>query len=320
MSISPFRLCVLFLLLIGFVLPISNSFAQTDATDEMQKKELVTRAPREADGVLEWKFEKGLSVKFTTDQTTSMEMEVGGQLMNTKTKALNELSLTIESIDEKGVASATNTIDRMLVSTESPMISFEFDSDSDDDGDGPGAELAKTIRPMVGQPISQKMRTDGKIFDVKIPVELLKGLKGNPMAAAMFSEKNFQDMVSKASLVFPKPNLDVGHAWTVTETMDMGPMKINTSTAYTYKGVADVDGKPLHVVVGKVTMDFAKGGQAEVDIESQDSTVTFFFDGVAGRTVKSELDQKMDMMIETGAQDISQKITQKLIMTVSDKK
>ena len=63
MSISPFRLCVLFLLLIGFVLPVSNSFAQTDVTDEMQKEELVTRAPRETDGTLAWKLKEGLSLK-----------------------------------------------------------------------------------------------------------------------------------------------------------------------------------------------------------------------------------------------------------------
>ena len=77
MSISPFRFNLLFLLLIGFVLPVSNSFAQTDATEEMQKEELVTRAPREADGPLAWKFKEGLSIKIAMDQTNNIEMEMG---------------------------------------------------------------------------------------------------------------------------------------------------------------------------------------------------------------------------------------------------
>lgn len=319
MSISPFRLCVLFLLLIGFVLPVSNSFAQTDVTDEMQKEELVTRAPRETDGTLAWKLKEGLSLKFMSDQTTSTEMEVGGQPMNTTTKALNELSLKITSIDDEGVASAINTIDRMLVSSKAPMLSFEFDSNKEDTGDGDGleAQIAEMLRPMVGQPITQKMRTDGRIFDVKIPEELFKGMKANPLVAAMFSEKNLQDMVSKGSLVFPEPNLDVGHSWTASNAMDMGLMKINASTTYTYKGVADVDGKPLHVTVGNLTMEFPEGGGPEAEIDSQDSTITFYFDGVAGHMVKMELDQKMNMLIQAAGQEISQKLTQSLIVTVS---
>ena len=115
MSISTFRFSTLFILLIGFVFPVSNSFAQTDAVDEMQKEELVTRAPRETDGQLAWKFKEGLSIKIDMDQST-IGMMIGEQPVNTTTKAVNELSLNIASVDGEGVASAVNTIDRMVVS------------------------------------------------------------------------------------------------------------------------------------------------------------------------------------------------------------
>ena len=324
MSISPFRFNALFLLLIGFVFPVSNSFAQSDTKkkmadtmEETQEEELTTRAPREADGQMAWKFREGLSIKITTDQTTSIEMDLGGQALNTKTKATNELSMTVDSIDEEGIATSTNTIDRMAISTETPMLSFEFDSNNDDDGEGPAAQIAQMMRPLVGVPMTQKMRANGEVFDVEIPAEALEGMKANPQMAAMFSEKTLQEMTSKGSLVFPEPNLAVGHAWTVAQTMDLGAMKANTSTEYTYRGVADLDGKPTHVVTGDLTMEFPKGGGPDIEITDQDAVVTFYFDGIAGRMIKSELEQNMNMVVKAGGQEISQKITQTLIMTMA---
>ena len=76
--------------------------------------------------------------------------------MSTKTKAINDMSLTITSVDEEGVATATNTIDRMVMNTQNPAMSFEFDSDNEDDGDDLSAQIGKMIRPMIGQPITQK--------------------------------------------------------------------------------------------------------------------------------------------------------------------
>ena len=157
------------------------------------------------------------------------------------------------------------------------------------------------------------MRTDGKVFDVELPDGLREVLK-NPQMAMMFSEKSFQDMTSKGSMVFPEPNLEIGHSWNVSETMEMAMIKINTSTEYTYRGVADVDGKPLHIIVGKLSMDFPEGN---IEITDEDATITLYFDGVAGRTVKTELNQKMTMVVNAGPQEIAQNLTQTMIMTMT---
>ena len=317
MPISLFRFNVIFLLLIGFVFPVSNSFGQTEAAQEMQEKELATRAPRETDGPMAWKFKEGLSIKIVTDQDTTIAMELGGQPFNTKTKAMNELSLTINSVDEEGVASATSTIDRMVISTDAPMVSIEFDSNNDDDGEGPAAQIAQMIRPMVGLAMTQKMRTNGEAFDVDIPAEALKGMKANPQVGAMFSKKTLEDMTTNGNLVFPEPNIEVGHSWTVAQTMDLGAMSANTSTEYTYRGVADVDGKPMHIVTGDLTMDFPDAGGPDIEITDQDAVITFYFDGIAGRMVKSELDQNMNMVVQAGDQKINQEISQTMIMTMT---
>ena len=324
MSISTFRFNVLFLLLIVFVFPVSNSFAQSDTKkmmadtmEETQEEELATRAPRETDGQLAWKFTEGLSIKIDMDQTTTIGMMIGEQPVNTTTKAVNELSLNITSVDGEGVASAVNTIDRMVVSTKTPALTFEFDSNNEDDGEGPAAQMAQMIRPMVGQPMTQKMRANGEVFDVTVPAEALKGMNANPQTAGMFSEKKFQEMATKGSLVFPEPNLEVGRSWTVSQAMDMGVMKVNTSTEYTYRGVADVDGKPMHVVVGDLTMEFPGNGGPDIEITEQDAAITFYFDGVAGRMAKSELDQDMKMVVRAGGQEITQRIKQSLIMTMT---
>ena len=323
MQVSVSRICVPFLLLLGFVFPIPNSFAQAvaDATEQMQEQEEMTfRAPLETDGQLAWKFEEGQSFKVSMNQNTDIEMDLGGQAMGTTTTAVNELSLTIGSVDADGVASATNTIDRMVISTKTPMMSFEFDSNNEEDGEGPAASIAQAIRPMIGQPMTQKMKPNGEISDVQIPEEALEGIAGgNPQMAGMFSEKTLEDMATKSSLVFSEPVQEIGATWNVAETIDMGEIKVSTSTEYTYRGVADIEGKPMHVIEGDVTMDFPNGGTggADVEITDQDSKITFYFDGVAGRMVKSELDQNVSMSITAAGQKIAQELKQTMTMTIT---
>ena len=76
MQVSVSRICVPFLLLLGFVFPIPNSFAQAvaDATEQMQEQEEMTfRAPLETDGQLAWKFEEGQSFKVSMTRTQTLK-------------------------------------------------------------------------------------------------------------------------------------------------------------------------------------------------------------------------------------------------------
>ena len=294
---------------------------QDSAVDgDKASKELKTREPTAKDGELKWKFTKGQVTTAAMKQNVTMTMNVAGQNMETKTNSVNEMSLTVDSVDENGVASVSNVIKRMKVSSSSPMAgTFEYDSESDEEPEGQGAMIKEMLAPMIGQTITQKMAKTGKIYDVKIPAEVLEAIQANPMMGQMFNEKTFEDLASKSTIEFPEKEIVIGTTWEVDAEVKMGPIVLETKTSYEYRGVADVDGTPYHVIKGKVSMSFPEGAVqgAEIEVLSEDTNVVMLFDGNAGRMVKSTLDQNMEMEIVAGGQTIQQNVVQKMDITVT---
>ncbi len=324
MQISPLRIGAFVLLALGFVFPVSNAKAQV-AAPAAADQEMDFRAPVDTDGSLCWKFREGSELNVNMVQSTNIVMNISGQEIVSRTEATNAMTLSVESVDADGVATVSNMITRMVVDTEGQGASIKFDSDEEAAPEGASAEFEKMLRPMIGHAMSQKMSPNGKVFDVTIPKEMLDGIKNaNPMMGQMFSEKSLQEMATKGSMAFPEDineNLPqkVGTSWNAEEVMEMGPMKISTATEYVYKGVAELDQKPVHVIEGDVTMEFLEGALgADITITEQDATIMFYFDGNAGRLVKSVLQQNVDMEIKAGPQKIDQTLTQSMILTMAE--
>jgi hypothetical protein len=287
------------------------------ATVTAQQDALDVRAPKEGDGALAWKFKEGQVIDIAMDQEVTMSSQIGGNSSEIVNGSRNEMTLEVQSVDSEGVATVTNIIKRMIIKTEAPGMSVEIDTSSDEELDAIASQIAAVVKPLIGAEITQKMAPNGKITDVVVPSDIFDGMQGNP-AAAMFNEETIKETTSKANLVFPETAPAVGDSWTNEATMNMGPAKVATDTTYQYLGVADVDGKPLHVIRGKIKMSFPDGIQGmDVDIAEEDTTFMFYFDGNAGRIAKSVLDQNVSMVIEAGGQLITQDIAQAMTMTYS---
>ena len=279
------------------------------------------RAPKSSDGELAWKFKEGQVLKMKMTQNVKTVMQIAGQEMETTNDSINEMTLKIKSVDSEGVATADNTLDRMLVNTSAPGMSIKYDTADSEAADGAAEQMAQVLAPMIGPVISQKMRPNGEIFDVKVPKEMFAGAKSaNPMMSQMFNEASIKEMTSKSSLVFPKKSPEVGGKWENESEISMGPAKVKNKIEYEYLGVSDVDGKPHHVIQAVMKMKFPDGIMGmEVDISDEDTKTMFFFDGVAGRLTKSELDQNMTMNF-SGPQEFSQTMKQTTKMEVKQAK
>ncbi len=281
--------------------------------------DLDVRKPVDSDGALAWKFtaEQVLKMKMTQDVT--MDMDVGGQKMEIVNNSVSEMTLTVDSVDAEGIASVSNVIDRMVLVTEAPGMSVSIDTASDEEYDDVAAQIADIIQPMIGQAVTQKMAPEGKIFDVEVPEGMLDGASGNPMMAQMFNEEMIKQTTSKANLIFPDRKLSMGDKWENEAEMTLGAANVSTKTTYEYLGVTDVDGSPLHVIRGKISMSFPDGIQGmDVDILDEDSTFLFYFDGNKGHLAKSELDQDVSLEIAAGPQTIAQTIKQTMTIEVTE--
>lgn len=287
-----------------------------------QAQDLEIRAPKKSDGPLEWKFKEGQVLKVDMKQDMTMEMDLGVQQSEVVNNSATEMTLWVKSVDADGVATMGNTIDRMVMQTEAPGVSFELDTMSEEEHDGPAADVAEVIKPMVGAEMSQKMSPRGEVTDVQIPESMMEGIEnGDPAMAQMFNENTLKEMTAKNNLIFPDKELSQGATWNnVVETM-MGPVSIKMETDYEYLGVTEVEGTPLHVIRGKIAMSFPDGvNGVDIDIAEEDSTIHFFFDGNAGRMTKSDMDQNVVMEIAAGPQTITQTIKQNVVVEFNEKK
>ncbi|MEM7784685.1 MAG: DUF6263 family protein [Planctomycetota bacterium] len=278
------------------------------------------RAPKSSDGQLKWKFSEGMALKQVMDQKVTMNMDMGFQKMEMQNNGITEMTMVVKSVDENGVALTENTIDRMMVETKAPGADIKFDTASTEEGSDQAAALSGVLTPMIGKAISQKMAPNGKISDVEVPEGMLSGVKTNPMMAQMFNENTMKEMTSKASVAFPNEQMKIGDEWTQSMELMMGPANVVSDNSYTYLGVTELNGTPVHVISGKVEMAFPDGIQGmDVDIPEQDSTIKFYFDGNKGRMVKTTLDQNVSMEISGGGQNLSQILKQKMTLDISDK-
>ena len=241
-------------------------------------------------------------------------------LPGSTTRSVTEMTNRIESVDNEGVASATGTLDRMMVSTKAGNVNILFDSASDAEPEGFSAEIGKMLSPMIGKPMTQKMAPGGKVFDVQIPDEMLDGIKNaNPMFASMFNKQTIEEMSTKGSLDFPSSNPAVGEKWEVIAEVKSGMAPVTTKNQYEYLGVADIDDQPLHVVKVDISMSFPDGiNGVSVDVIDESSRGYFYFDGINGMLKKSSVDQDVTTQIGGPAGSLVQNLKQKMTMDVTD--
>jgi hypothetical protein len=279
------------------------------------------RAPLASDGTLQWRFEKDQALSMVSDQTTRISISVAGQMITSENQNLNEMTMRILDVNEEGTATISVTIDRMKMDIDANGQRMQLDTSSQEEAAGeavgPMAEVAQMVQPMIGKAISQKMAPSGKIFDVNVPEDMLPQDQSNPLAAALMSKKNLEEMTSRASLEFPKPDLEMGFSWQVKAELEMGPATVETTTDYTYLGVKEGKDGPVHVIEGKIQLRFPQGVAGNnVEIVNEDSTSLFYFDGVQGRLRGSELFQDMTMRINNAGQVAEQQIAQTMKTTV----
>ncbi len=282
-------------------------------------QDIQVRAPVESDGKLEWKFAASDVYKAKSDQKLVVSTVASGQTTNVITKSVTEVSTRVDSVSEDGIASQSCTIDRMVTSSgmeEDNM--FTFDSADERVPSGRAAVLHRLLRPMIANPMKQKMNRSGKVFDVEVPESMLAGVDPNvPGMSAMLNKKSIEDMTSVASTEFPRPNPAIGETWESVAEIVSGGAQIETKSTFEYLGVSEASGKPLHVIKARINMAFPNGiANQPVDIVEEDSSGILWFDGVAGRLARSEMNQNVKMKIGRGPQTVDQTLKQKVVVEV----
>jgi hypothetical protein len=271
-----------------------------------------------------WKFAVGNEYHYQMVQEMDMSMDLGpGGVTTTSMKQTMEMKWKVEALDENGVATVTQKIDRMQMDITAPgQDTVHYDSASDETPQGFAAMLAPMLIALTSEKFTVTMLPNGEITSVDIPKSFLEAISRGPGAAMMggfATEEGFKNMATQGSLTLPKEeDLVAGHEWSTSmEIANPATGKVSIDTTYRYTGPQEIDGQQFEVFVPTIKTEFGgEGAVSAIDVTKQETTGEILFNRSAGRLESSTIDQQMEMVITAAGNEINQTIDQKITFKI----
>ncbi len=137
--------------------------------------------PAQAQKLLRWKFTSAQTLGYTIEQEQSQNVKVGDSPAATTVTVTVKIAMSqkIDAVDPQGVASVTQTIDRMQMKMSPPpgaAQGLEYDSDSAKPPEGMAAALAPLFDALVKKPFTMKIDPQGKVTEMKLPAGLVEAM------------------------------------------------------------------------------------------------------------------------------------------------
>jgi hypothetical protein len=269
---------------------------------------------------LRWKYKEGEVLRYSMDQNTvSVGQDLEGREVKQTIGLIMDMTWTVKSVDASGVASITQTIDRLRTSATAPFGKFSFDSKEAGTASGAAGPLFKML---VGAEFSSKMNPKGEVTDIKLSDKVLATLRGdNEPAGAQgqFSEAGLKNMIAQMVMPLPDGGVEVGETWGRKITIPAGPdgQTRKVDQTFTYKGaIAAPNG--LEAVEFTTKFEAPKADpNVPVTFKKETATGRYEFDNAAGRVVKSTVLEDVEVSIAVEGKEVAQKVETSRVLTLS---
>ncbi len=271
------------------------------------------------DEPLRWKFAKNETIHYTLSQKTLSKTEAGGQKVEVKQNQNTDMTWRIINVDASGNAEMDQTIDRIVLTTSSPMGEVKVDTKAEPTAEenGPAGAASKILRGMVGSPFHMKMNARGDITDVTVPPKVVDALKNvGPAGGAMFSEEGIKRMTGQATIVLPEKSVAKGYSWKSNKSLPMPFGTMLLDSTYTYEGAEGANDR-----IGVVVKSDIKSGNGPMAVKvlSSEGKGGYRFDPKAGLLRGSDLTMKMTMQIKVAGQEMVTEVVSTTEMHAADK-
>ena len=204
-----------------------------------------------AQTLLRWKFKPGETIRYviTLDQTQKMQMgDKQPMPIAVAMTAITENVWKIESVDNEGVATITQTIDRMQMKMQGPQgVLVDYNTASDNEPTGMAKMLAQMANAMVKKATMLRMNPRGEILEAKPPQGLLESVKKLFPGAGSFGDFFTAEGMKKmqANMQMPEKPVTKGEIWTTKENLSLPAMfgsTLEVEHKYEYLGPENRDG------------------------------------------------------------------------------
>jgi hypothetical protein len=277
--------------------------------------------PARCDTVLRWKLTPGETLRFVTQMKMVAKVGNGPAPFTTTSNQTVEMSWVVMSLDADGVASVTQTFDRLRLKMTSPQgVMVDFDSATNGETAGISKALVPFLESIVNKPISVKIDPRGEVSDVQVPQSMLDGMKKVPGMGSFFSGETLGKLSGLGTL--PEEAISKNDVWTTEAGVDV-PLfgKMKTQSKFRYLGSEIRDGRRLEKIGYTqqmvVTPATEQSGNT-MKVTDQSVSGTTYFDNVAGRVAESDVTSKMKIEVTTAGMTMkTESETQALMKLVS---
>lgn len=205
-----------------------------------------------------FKLEKGKTYPFTTYQRDTQTMSDGSKSITGTNESTDEMTFTVNSIDEKGNYDITMNLVGKRMSATSQGKTQSIDTKSAAPTDPNQKLLWEVQKSQVGNSLKMKMDKNGKILSISgfepIYQKINKATAGIIKDATQsknfmtgfkqsFNENSLKEQLGKNINIFPVKGTKIGQSWSETENVTPdGSVKISTTYTLTKveNGVAEI--------------------------------------------------------------------------------
>lgn len=205
-----------------------------------------------------FKLEKGKTYPFTTYQRDTQTMSDGSKSITGTNESTDEMTFTVNSIDEKGNYDITMNLVGKRMSATSQGKTQSIDTKSAAPTDPNQKLLWEVQKSQVGNSLKMKMDKNGKILSISgfepIYQKINKATAGIIKDATQsknfmtgfkqsFNENSLKEQLGKNINIFPAKGTKIGQSWSETENVTPdGSVKISTTYTLTKveNGVAEI--------------------------------------------------------------------------------
>jgi len=289
-----------------------------------------------AEKLFRWKLKPGQSLKFRMVQDMTQNIQMGEQKTPTtmSTKTTMDMDWKVDSVDDQGVITLDQTIQRMQLKTQGAQgVLIEYDSAAGKEPEGLAKMVAPMLETMLKKPFRTTFSSRGEIKKVKLPPGMVESL--NKSTGGQMGDLLSEDSMKRMGIisVFPEKPIKPGETWTQETNLKL-PIIGNQvlKNTFRYEGTETRDGRTLEKLGltqimksdDKKPTGEAKQGDGAKQAEKKEEGGGFtgmeakgflLFDNKAGHVVEASMDMKMKMNMNIMGQKLTQDMTGTMVMS-----
>jgi hypothetical protein len=243
-----------------------------------------------AEKALRWQFKQGEKLQYVRTQERVTHTMSGADKVKQTMVRMTTVTLAVDQINADGSARITQSIDRLQLKQETPAGNIDYDSSADKKYEGRAAQLANSLRPLIGAEFSYKLSPLGEVSDLKIADKTRKEIEKAPAAVAQIVNEEALKLLVP-TLPLPREADPAGKPW--QDKIKFSEPLVGTrhlTVTYKYEGNEKKPEGEVARISTSSTFTLEPGPDAKIKVQIKDNTTkgVVHFDPVKGRLLFRE--------------------------------